>query len=86
MSFVEKASVRFDLPLDTATGLPYLELTGHRTLRMENYCGILSYSREEIHVDAGKWVLRIWGKELEIRAMRARELLISGSILGLERI
>jgi sporulation protein YqfC len=75
---LEKASVLLDLPGDTVAGLPCLELIGDRELRMENYRGILSCSKEEIHVDGGKWVLRIQGQDLEIRAMRERELLITG--------
>lgn len=77
-SLLEKASIWMDLPGDTVAGLPCLELIGDRELRMENYRGILSCSKEEIHVDGGKWVLRILGRDLEIRAMRERELLITG--------
>ena len=49
-----------------------------------NYQGILSYGREEIHVDSGAWVLRIQGRELELKAMREGELRIGGCITRLE--
>ena len=83
---LEKASVWMDLPGDAVAGLPCLELVGDRELRLENYRGILSCTKEEIHVDGGKWVLRIAGRELEIRAMRERELLITGWLDRLELI
>lgn len=83
-SVLEKASVWLDLPSDAVAGLPCLELIGDRELRMENYRGILSCTKEEIHVDGGKWVLRILGSELEIRAMREKELLITGWFNSLE--
>ena len=83
-SLLEKASVWMDIPSNTVAGLPCLELMGDRELHLENYRGILSCSKEEIHVDGGKWVLLIAGRELEIRAMREKELLITGWIDRLE--
>lgn len=85
-SMLEKTAVWLDLPTDAVAGLPRLELTGDRELRMEQYRGILSYGREEIHVDGGKWMLRIRGHDLEIAAMRERELLITGWISALELV
>ena len=51
---------------------------------MEHYKGILSYGREEIHVDGGAWVLRVLGRDLELKAMREGELRIVGWVTGLE--
>lgn len=81
---LERASIFLDVPMDIVAGLPSLELLGDRELRMENYHSILSCGKEEIHVDGGKWVLRISGRSLEIRAMRESELLITGWIDKLE--
>ena len=75
-----------DLPADAACALPRLELTGDRDLYLEHYRGVLAYGREEIHVDGGRWILRIRGAGLEIRAMRAGELRVGGRIDGLELI
>ena len=84
LGLLEKASQWLDLPGEALAGLPRLELVGDHELRMENYRGILSCSKEEIHVDGGKWVLRIRGRELLIRAMREHELLITGWVDTLE--
>ena len=70
---LERTAQVFDLPGDVVAGLPRIELTGNRELRMENHKGILAYGTEEIHV---------YG--LELRAMNASELLITGTILGVE--
>ena len=40
---LERAAQAFDLPADTLTGLPRIELVGDRELRMENHKGILAY-------------------------------------------
>ncbi len=81
---LEKAAHWLDVPADTLAGLPSLELIGDRELRMEQYRGVLFCGKEEIHVDGGKWVLCIVGQDLEIRAMREQELLITGWISRLE--
>ena len=80
----ERFCTLLDLPGEGAAGLPKLELTSDRDLYLANYRGILSYGREEIHVDSGAWVLRVQGRELELKAMREGELRIGGCITCLE--
>lgn len=78
--FLEKTAELLDLPADALAGVPRLELTGDRELRMENHKGILAYGSEEIHVSAGSFLVKISGQELELRAMTGLELLITGKI------
>ena len=79
ISLREKTSRLLDLPADGVAGVPKVELLGDR-----DYKGILSYGKEELHVDGGAWVLRISGRDLEIKAMRERELRIFGWVSKLE--
>ena len=81
---LEGVAELFDLPADALASLPRLELVGDKELRMENHRGILAYGTEEIHISGGRLVLRVRGEELELRAMNAGELLITGRIRGLE--
>ena len=81
---LERTAQVFNLPGDVVAGLPRIELTGNRELRMENHKGILAYGTEEIHVSGGKLVVKVRGDGLELRAMNASELLITGTILGVE--
>ena len=74
----------FDLPADVVAGLPRIELTGDSQLRMENHRGILSYGTDEIRVSGGKLIIRVVGEELELKAMNASELLISGHLRAVE--
>ena len=83
-SLRERTAELFALPGEGIAGLPRLELTGDRELYLSNYRGILSYGKDEIHVDGASWVLRISGRELEIKAMGARELRIVGWVHSLE--
>lgn len=81
---LEKTAELFDLPGDVVAGLPRLELLGDHQLRMENHKGILAYGTEEIHVSGGKLIVKIRGQRLELRAMNALELLITGEIEGID--
>ena len=77
---LERTAQMFDLPADALAGLPRLELVGDRELRMENHKGILAYGTEEIHINGGKLIVRVQGAGLELRAMNAGQLLITGEI------
>ena len=81
---LEKTAEVLDLPGDVVAGLPRMELTGSRELRMENHRGILAYGEDEIHISGGRMVVKVRGKDLELRAMNAGQLLITGAIQGVD--
>ena len=81
---LEKTAEVLDLPGDVVAGLPRLEITGSRELRMENHKGILAYGSEEIHVSGGKLVVKVRGSNLELKSMNASQLLITGEIDGVD--
>lgn len=84
LTWWEKTAALLDLPAEGVAGTPKVSLTGDRELYLENYKGILAYGKEEIHVNGGPWVLRILGRDLEIKAMRAGEMRITGWVDRLE--
>lgn len=81
---LERAADALDLPADALAGLPRIELIGDRELRMENHRGILAYGSEEIHISGGKLIVKVRGTGLELKAMNARELLITGTIFSVD--
>ena len=82
-SFLERTAQAFDLPGDVV-GLPKVELTGRHEVRMENHRGILAYGEEEILVSGGKLIFKVRGACLELKAMNAGELLITGTVISVE--
>ena len=80
----EKVAQVFSLPADVIAGLPLLELTGDRQLRVEGHRGILAYDPREIHIGGGKLTIRVRGLDLELKVMNRLELLITGQIFGVE--
>lgn len=77
---MERAADLLDLPADLLAGVPRLELVGDRELRMENHKGILAYGDREIHISGGIFIVKISGRDLELRAMTGLEVLITGTI------
>ena len=80
---LERTAAALELPADVV-GLPRLELTGRGELRMTNHRGILAYGTEEFLVSGGPILYRIRGTGLELKAMNAAELLITGQLLAVE--
>ena len=78
---LERTAEVFDLPGDVVAGLPRIELTGSRELRMENHKGILSYGGEEIRsqiqavYDAGyeEWILWSASNKYHYGALESEE-------------
>ena len=81
---LERTAEALELPGDVVAGLPRVELTGDRELRMENHRGILAYGSREIQISGGRLVVKVRGENLELRAMNAGELLITGALRGVE--
>ena len=83
-ALMARASRMLDLPGDVVAGLPRIELIGSGELRMEGHRGILAYGPEEIHISGGKLIIKVRGSDLELKAMNASQLLITGDIAGIE--
>ena len=81
---LERTAEALELPGDLVAGLPRIELTGDRELRMENHRGILAYGSQEIQISGGRLVVKVRGENLELRAMNAGELLITGALRGVD--
>ena len=81
---LERTAEALELPGDVVAGLPRIELTGDRELRMENHRGILAYGSREIQISGGRLVVKVRGENLELRAMNAGELLITGTLRGVD--
>jgi len=82
-SIAERASEYFDLPGGVVSNMPRIEIGGRQIL-IEKHRGVVEYNKNEISVNTLKNVVRIRGDGLEISAMTADEILISGSFFGID--
>ena len=79
-----EAVERLNLPPEAAMGVPQVELYGNRQLYMAGHRGVISYSTEEVEVAGGSLTVRITGTELQLAAMTAEELRLTGRIKQVE--
>lgn len=61
-----------------------VEVYGQHRVLIEHHCGVLCYSPEEVTVRVRYGQLRIWGSKLCFARMTGEQLVIRGSIGGLE--
>jgi len=81
---LDRAAELFDLPAEALAGAPRLTITGNRRIVVENHKGLLEYGENEIDVNVGRTILKIKGEDLELRAMNADELMVTGTVFGIE--
>ena len=79
----QEAVERLDLPQEAA-GVPQMELYGNRQIYLSGHRGVISYSTEEVAVAGGSLTVRITGTELQLAAMTAGELRLTGFIKQVE--
>ena len=83
---IERARDAFDLPGEVIGDLPRITVTGGQRVVVENHKGLMDYGPNSIVIAGGKVTLKLTGADLELRAMRAEELLITGDVFHLEFI
>lgn len=77
---------RLDLPGELAAGVAKIELAGNRQFFMSRHKGVLSYSTQLVEISAGAMLVRLSGRELQLRAMTEDELRVSGFIEKVELV
>ena len=83
-SVAESAAERLNLPAGVVSGLPTVEIAGGRQVTVERHRGLIEYNQDEIAVNTDGGILRVKGGGLEIRAMTAERLIITGEIRCVE--
>ena len=81
---LHRAADAFDLPGEVLLDLPRLTVTGGQRVMVENHQGLMDYSPKQIVVAGGRVSLKIIGDGLELRAMTAGALLITGDVFSVE--
>jgi len=81
---LNRAAERFDLPGEVLSNLPRVTIVGCGRVVVENHKGLLDYSENAIIVNGGRVTVHILGDKLELRAMNALELLVTGTVFNIE--
>ena len=74
----------FELPREVMLDLPRLTLVGNLQIYLENHRGVIAYDEKTVRIGVTGGELIIRGENLQIKNLIAEELLIKGTIEGLE--
>lgn len=84
MPKISRLARALEMPADVMKSTPHLELSGNRELLVEGCLGILSFDTEEISFSAGKYSIKVTGKDLFIRNFTADTVLVSGLLTSVQ--
>lgn len=79
-NFKEKISGVLSIPQEIIMDVPRIVFDSNTKVYIENYKGISEYSDESIRINAGKYIINLCGKGMEIKSMTTEELVIEGVI------
>lgn len=79
-SYLENLSGRYHLPEDVLLGSSSVEISGGKSVRVENYKGIIEYTQPRIKLQIQEGKLTIEGERMQIDYCTDVELHISGWI------
>ena len=79
-----RVAERFDLPQNVIAHLPQIQVNGNNEVSIDLQQGLLAYSKTDILVAVPMGKIAVIGKNLHIRLMREKNIVIGGTILKLE--
>jgi sporulation protein YqfC len=74
----------FELPREVMLDLPRMTLVGNLQIYLENHRGVIEYDENRVRIGASNGEIIIRGQKLEIKNLLEEELLIKGTIEGLD--
>lgn len=75
-----KIARKLNIPEDISDGLPIVTITGKCELYIENYRGIIEYSKHQIRIQTKCGRICITGEELEIVYYTNTDMKITGKL------
>ncbi len=81
---LERVAKAMDLSNEPIPGKPLVEIVGSRSVLIENHCGVLSYSKEQVTVKTKNGHICICGSGMVLTKMSKDQLRICGNIKNVE--
>ena len=81
---LEKVAKAVELSGEPIPGKPLVEIVGQRAVLIENHCGVISYSTENVTVKTKHGCVVVNGSQLILRQMTSEQLKICGTIFKVE--
>ncbi len=77
-------SEMFELPKEIMLNLPKLSLIGNNQMLVENHKGIIEYTPQRIRLNSTIGVIRVQGKDMNLKNIAADDIMVTGSIKAIE--
>jgi len=73
-----------ELPKEINADVPYLSLMGNEEMVIENYKSILEYNESTIRVNTTKGVVKIEGRNLQLKEVTNEDIRVNGIMTRIE--
>ena len=79
-------SEALELPKDVMLDLPRIIMLGSIQINVSNHKGIIEYTQETLRINSNAGVIRITGREMELKTILSEEIIVVGTIEKVEII
>lgn len=77
-------SKKFEVPINLIHDVSKVEIISNDTLIVQNHRGILHLDDDEIHINCGELIIKIFGFNLELGSISKTDILIVGNITNID--
>ncbi len=85
-SFRDKMAEILDMPKDFIGDSPMVSMVGDREVMVEGCKGIIEYTTNTIRLNTTKYMIKISGVDMELKAVASEYIHVYGKIAGVEYI
>jgi sporulation protein YqfC len=81
-----KISESLDLPKEVVLDVPNIKAVGDSEVTIENHKGIIEYSKDILRINSSLGIIKLSGKNLQIKEISQEDISITGQIYSIEFI
>lgn len=86
LSFRERVAEMLDMPKEWVGDSPMISMVGNREVMVEGCKGIIEYTANTIRLNAMRYMIKISGADLELKAVASEYIHVYGKIAGVEYV
>ncbi|QCX32408.1 sporulation protein YqfC [Caloramator sp. E03] len=75
-----RVSESLDIPKDVTMGVPNIKMIGNIEVSIENHKGVIEYSKNILRINSHIGIIKIYGKELEVKEINQEFITVIGNI------
>jgi len=81
---LEKISDQLEIGADVMLSEPKMSIVSDREIWIENYSGIIEYSKERVRINTKKFIICLYGSNFFINHITKEDIIVCGKILKIE--